>query len=433
MELVAKTEWNEDDDPADRIVGMDRPVADHDSDDGDTDQSVESALSSREYLSKQWRDHPPLTAEEERKITDRYFASDRARWKDIMVMSCSRFAAQEALKLKRRFRGKSEGLEDLYQRIMMGISVAADRYDPASGTRFISFAGNYKYKYMADLFNVALKGCAMFHATSAVFDKPASDDPDSTMSYGEFITVRNQLETYGTGSCGNRFDRRELGDFVSFVRRRVARLLDNNPRVRSRTPTDKAGKIRYKDKLLVIFEFVFLKNRTMEFVADMFGETCEGIRQKAKWIHDAIVHDVTEFPGVWRPWVGSDIGLLKIVSRDGAPDAETVIKKSLYLSQDARPGSLHKEKDEEYNVISDYGPASARFVSGYHKFTDSVYQRKYGDMIRHSRPFYGHFYSQWSRYHRFEHQPVMSERLLSLNIACGNLPRKPQGIEIRKD
>lgn len=85
-----------------------------------------------------------LTVEEEIEIFKRIKSGDE-KARDIIIESNQRFIISTA---KQICRGNSDYLLDLISEGNIGLIIAIDKYEPAHGTRFLTFAVHYIYRQM---------------------------------------------------------------------------------------------------------------------------------------------------------------------------------------------------------------------------------------------------------------------------------------------
>lgn len=439
-------EWNEDDDPADLVrVDAPAPVAD----DADPEEGDESAvtcevpdegdnlvcevehasrlLSIGSVISKQLHDNPPMSPAQEHEITEKYFASNHDKWCEIMVMSCSRFAYRVARKYYTSVvRGHGVGMEDLFQRAMMGISDAAGRYTPDKGTRFISFAGLYAHKHMKDLTNTTLSKVRVFIRSSAIYDAPVTfqkgGDKSESLTTGDILSLHRQdpgSVSYGVAPYG-KLDR---WTFLAFLRRRLEFIMQHI--------WPESMRVAESDKWRMLFDCRYVKGYRDIIIADMFGVSRSAISMKLLKMRECFRNDAARFPELWSEWTKVST-LAKSIQEE--PDKPAMTSGGSWGDASVSAKELSDAKTEAFAVIKDYGAGPSRkLVRDYSKFYGSTYQRKPRDLEKHYRPFYGGFYSEWSRYHRGQVRPTMSQRAFDINVACGNIPRNTSDIDIIPD
>jgi hypothetical protein len=163
------------------------------------------------------------------------------------------------------------------------------------------------------------------------------------------------------------------------------------------------------------------------------NKTRERVRQIACAISKMFVSHFTRNPKLWVDWKDSRNGLIQ-VKKDRTKLTLNLPTCTLKYKDIDRAGcetraerekrELGKEKDDNFSVIKDFRSNSHRLVTNYDKMSCKSRQRKPKDLVTHFRPFYGNFYSHWSRYHRGQTVPEMDERMYNIHIACGNLSRK---------
>lgn len=442
MDLVVTTkEWNEDDDPADAlVVSSDRSVAENslaadpeadadgssephdDTEDADNDAvSVSGVPSLYRKIREQMKEHPPLSVEEERAITQKWFHEDFEKWQEIMVMSCCRFVYKTVSKYRWVVATKGVSLEDLYQAGLAGVSDAAKRYDPASGTRFITFAGSCVLQYLKEYIDPVLASVKMMYKTSAILDRPLDDHDSDSKSAGDFLMLHNAPageETVNKVSLpGKSLDE---GVFANFCRRIFDDWVATDCKLRP-------------DEARIIFESVFVKGYTLELTGLIINRTRERVRQVARVISNKFISHFTHNPRLWADWKDSGSGLIQ-VKKDrtkltlNLPTC-TLKHKDIDLAgcetrAEKEKRELGREKDNNFSVINVYRADSHRLVTNYDRMSGKSRQRKPKDLVTHFRPFYGNFYSHWSRYHRGQDTPEMDERMYNIHVACGNLSRK---------
>jgi hypothetical protein len=267
MDLVVTTkEWNEDDDPADAlVVSSDKSVAENslaadseadaddsselhdDTEDADSDAASASGVPSLyRKIKEQLEEHPPLSVEEERAITQKWFHKDFERWQEIMVMSCCRFVYKTVSKFRWVVATKGVSLEDLYQAGLAGVSDAAKRYDPASGTRFISFAGSCVLRYIREYIDPSLASVKTMYKTSAVLDKPIDSHDSDSESAGDFLVLHGAPADEEIGKVSLPGKSLDEGVFANFCRRIFDDWVATDCKLRP-------------DDVRIVFEIVFLE------------------------------------------------------------------------------------------------------------------------------------------------------------------------------
>ena len=441
MDLVVTTnEWNEDDDPADALVvssgksvAENDPAADpevdadgsselhDDTEDADNDAaSVSRVPSLYRKIKEQLEEHPPLSAEEERAVTQKWFHKDFERWQEIMIMSCCRFVYKTVSKYRWVVATKGVSLEDLYQAGLAGVSDAAKRYDPASGTRFISFAGSCVLRYIREYIDPGLASAKMMYKTSAILDKPIDGNDSDSESAGNFLVLHSAPageEIVKASTPGKSLDE---GAFANFCQRILDDWIATDCKLRP-------------DDVRIVFESVFIKGYTLELTGSIMNKTRERARQVVCAISDMFKSHFTRNPRLWVDWKDSRNGLIK-VKKDHTKLTLNLPTCTLKPKDTDRAGcktsserekrELREERDNSFPVIKVYKSNSHYLVANYDKMSCKSRQRKPKDLVTHFRPFYGNFYSHWSRYHRGQATPEMDERMYNIHIACGNLSRK---------
>lgn len=441
MDLVVTTkEWNEDDDPADAlVVSSDKSVAENspiadpeadaddpseshdDTEDVDSDAVSASGVPSLyRKIKEQLEEHPPLSVEEERAITQKWFHKDFERWQEIMVMSCCRFVYKTVSKYRWVVATKGVSLEDLYQAGLAGVSDAAKRYDPASGTRFISFAGSCVLRYIREYIDPRLASVRMMYKTSAVLDKPIDSHDSDSESAGNFLVLHStpagEEVVNKVSPPGRSLDE---GVFANFCRR----ILDDWIATECRLQPD---------NVRIVFESVFVKGYSFELTGSIINKSRKRAHQIACAISKMFVSHFTRNPKLWVDWKDSRNGLIQ-VKKDrtkltlNLPACTLEHKNIDRAGRETRPEREKRErgkKDNNFSVIKVYRSNSHQLVANYDKMSCKSRQRKPKDLVTHFRPFYGNFYSHWSRYHRGQAVPEMDERMYNIHIACGNLSRK---------
>lgn len=151
-----------------------------------TDEGLRSSFGAILDIAKT---HPPLTAEEERLMTETYFETNFEKWKEIMILHNVRFAISSASK----FFGRTEEKDDICQYALEGLSEAANHYDPKKGVRFLTIAGYYIMKHMRPVTGSGNKGYVdkrvmMDRATIAILDKHVKTDEKNGTTLGDFIS-----------------------------------------------------------------------------------------------------------------------------------------------------------------------------------------------------------------------------------------------------
>lgn len=439
-------EWNEDDDPADLVrVDAPAPVAgDTESEEDDEPATVcevpdegdslvcevehaSRLLSIGSVISKQLHDNLPISPIQEREITEKYFVSDHGKWCEIMVMSCSRFAYRIARKYyTQAVRSHGMGMEDLFQRAMMGISDAAGRYTPDKGTRFLSFAGLYAHKYMKDLTDTMLSKVKVFIRSSAIYDAPVTykkgGDKSESLVTGDILSLHRQDP--GTVSYGDTpYGKLDRWAFLSFLRRRLEFIMQHI--------WPESMRVAESDKWRMLFDCRYVRGYQDTITSDMFGVTKSAINMKLLKMREYFRNDAARFPELWSEWIKVS-PLAKSIQEE--PDKPAMTSGGSWGDAPISAKELSDAKTEAFAVIKDYGVGSSqKLVKDYSKFYGSAYQRKPRDLEKHYRPFYGGFYSEWSRYHRGQAKPVMTQRAFDINVACGNIRRNTPDIDIIPD
>lgn len=431
----------------------------------------------RDVIDRTINDNPPMSAEEEQALI-RDHADDPDYVREQLVLHNLRFA----IMISSRYNEKSETFDDMVQRAFLGLVTAAADFDFNSGRRFTTYAYWHIKKSYRDLYSPNLTAVRTQQRTYSVIDQPIGDgdDPDAA-TVGEFIAGSGQLTANSKSTptdptyeiidpaknAMQEAEEREGKEVIGLISRLVESL--------DGMKMDEKGRKLDREILRMRVD-----GKTLEEIGEVLGITRERVRQRQDnlfaRIRTAIVNagDSSEFEG-FKVYVRTERkqepvdekvtneeihqfireNRIKITQR--SKKAKEVREKSLMRQfEDAleyyckthganEEDALYKMMRQIYfqNVVErktidktakligipvTYAKWHRRHIFQMIKDMRKVQKRSDRELYGsdngpqyHFKPWYGGFYSEWSRYHRGEAEIEMTRRELSINIMLGNI------------
>jgi len=136
------------------------------------------------------RQYPQLTAEEERELFDKY---PRDRWVELLVLHNIAYAIAFADNLNII----NESREDCIGRALLGMTIAAKRFDPTRGFRFTTYATSYMMMSFRDVIDMKLNAARMNVSTMSVLDSPIKGrfkgQNDERKSIGDYLVNKTEF------------------------------------------------------------------------------------------------------------------------------------------------------------------------------------------------------------------------------------------------